>query len=192
VLDDEVAKRRLHGRKALGIVQEPVELVIAEPLPVLARSPDVDEADTFVGRSGDVQEEAFGHRVSERADLLEIRAPARGHVVDDCVSRREHVSQALSLRFSAPPLPSQIAFRCRTARAVVGDTNRPTNDQTVSDPVLLNALNVPPGRIANCSVLGARPVPHDHETRAVFPDGETLRRTSFAMPAVALAKRVPS
>ena len=36
--------------------------------------------------------------------------------------------------------------------------HKPTaNDQTVSEPVLLYALKVPPALMANCNVLGARP-----------------------------------
>ena len=80
----------------------------------------------------------------------------------------------------------------KNRRALVADTNLPTNDHTVSDPVSLNALNVPSGLIAKVSVLCARPAPQNQVTRAVLPVGVTLIRTCFVIAAVPLAYNVPS
>ncbi len=60
-----------------------------------------------------------------------------------------HLDQAASLATNRPPLPSQVAFRWRTATTWPGVTKRPTIDQTVREPVLLNALKRPSGLTAN-------------------------------------------
>ena len=91
-----------------------------------------------------------------------------------------------------PPLPSHVTVGRSAARAFVGEVKRPTNDQTVSDPVLLKALNDPSGLILNLSVLGARPVPHHQITRAEVPEDATTTRTFFVSGPVPLAKSVPS
>ena len=131
------------GSKA---VEDRVETFGAKAIPRFAGIPDSDHPKPFVGRPGNVDHQTLGGNSSEGLREFAVRVPRRRNVLYEGVA---HPRYASSVRLTVPPLPSHVAFRPRAARARCFVTNLPTNDHTVSDPLLLYALKLPSALIGN-------------------------------------------
>ena len=108
--------------------------IVAKASPVFAGLPDADHAEPLFRRAGDVDHEPLGRSCSQSLCDLPVGVPRGRDVLHEGVA---HCVYASSTRLSVPPLPSQVAFKCSTARAFCFETNLPMKDQTVREPVLL-------------------------------------------------------